>query len=316
MIKFNDIMDARVRISPYIRQTPLEYAMTLSGADRKVFLKLECQQLMKAFKIRGAFNKLLSLSPPEREAGIAAISSGNHGAAVSYASAVLGIRNAKIFVPKTIPQSKLAKIRYYGAEAILLGDNYDQTHFLGKEIIEKEGMLLIDSCSDREVIAGQGTIGLEILEQNPDVDVILVPIGGGGMITGISVAVKKHKPEIQVIGVQPAVCPAMLRSIEDDVFYEEYPTGGSICDALAGGVAEIPFRMAKECIDGVLLVSEKEILYATRTLLTEEKIVSEPSGAVGVAVLQENPALFAGKTIAAVISGGNLDGTLMKRLLQ
>ena len=308
MIKFSDVTDAQERIKTYIRQTPLEYAMTLSDDNRKIFLKLECQQLLKAFKIRGAFNKLLSLSQQERREGIAAISSGNHGAAVSYAANVLGIRSAKIFVPKTIPQSKLAKIRYYGAEVILIGDNYDEAHFYGKEAIQKEGLLLVDSCSDREVIAGQGTIGMEILAENPNIDIILVPIG-------ISVAVKKLKPTIQVIGVQPEVCPAMLRAMEDGVFYEEYPTGGSMCDALAGGVAEIPFLMASKCIDSVLLASEEGIFSAARTLLTEEKIVSEPSGAVGVAVLQENSDLFAGKEIAAVISGGNLDRALMKRLL-
>ena len=176
-------------------------------------------------------------------------------------------------------------------------------------------MTYIDSCSDVQLIAGQGTVGLEILEQNPDVDLILVPIGGGGLITGVSIAAKHLKPGIRIVGVQTAACPAMVRSLADNTLYEEFPSEDSICDALIGGVTDIPFKMAGLCIDDILVVQEETIRKATAFLLTEEKIMAEPSGAVGVAALMENPGYFAGLKVAVIISGGNLDQAMMRAML-
>lgn len=196
-----------------------------------------------------------------------------------------------------------------------MGKNYDEAHRIALEEMKKNDMTYIDSCSDVQLIAGQGTVGLEIMEQNPDIDIILVPIGGGGLITGVSIAAKHMKPDVKIVGVQTAACPAMVKSLEDKVLYEEFPSEDSICDALIGGVTEIPFKIANQCIDDIIIVSEETIKKATKFLLTEEKVVSEPSGAVGVAALLEKPEYFEGKNIAIVVTGGNLDKALMEKIL-
>jgi threonine dehydratase len=315
MITFEDIVASKKRIGHYISETPLDFAMTLSNQDRQVYLKLENQQKQKAFKVRGALSKISSLTPEERERGVVAVSSGNHGAGVSYAAYLLGIQKAKVFVPLTAPKAKVDKIKYYGAEVVQVGKNYDEAHDIAMDTIMKHGMTYIDSCSDIQLIAGQGTVGLEMMAQNPNLDLIVVPIGGGGLITGVSMAAKHLKPDIKVVGVQTAACPAMVKALEDDVLYESFPSEDSICDALIGGVTEIPFNMAKQCIDDILVVEEAFIRQATSHLLTEEKVVAEPSGAIGVAALMAFPDYFKGKQVGIVISGGNLDKPLMKTLL-
>ena len=315
MVNFNDVLNARNRIQKYISLTPLDFSIGLSSEKTKVYLKLECQQKQKAFKVRGALSKISSLTDEEKERGVIAVSSGNHGAGVSLASHLLGIKNAKVFVPKTAPKAKVDKIKYYGAEVLQVGKNYDEAHKVAVEEMKNNNMTYIDSCSDIQLIAGQGTVGLEIMEQNPHIEIILVPIGGGGLITGVSIAAKHMKPNVKVVGVQTAACPAMVKALEDNVLYEEFPSEDSICDALIGGVTEIPFKMAKQCIDDIIVVSEEAIKKATKILLTEEKIVSEPSGAVGVAALLENPEYFEGKNIAIVVTGGNLDKELMQKII-
>jgi threonine dehydratase len=315
MTTFNDILAARQRIGKYLSLTALDYSMGLSTDSTKVYLKLENQQKQKAFKVRGALSKQSSLSEEEKDRGVIAVSSGNHGAGVSYAAWLLGIKKAKVFVPLTAPKAKVDRIRYYGAEVVQIGNNYDEAHHLAMAELQKYNMTYIDSCSDVQLIAGQGTVGLEIMEQNPGIDLILVPIGGGGLITGVSIAAKHLKPGIRIVGVQTAACPAMVKSLADKVLYEEFPSEDSICDALIGGVTDIPFRMAGQCIDDILVVQEETIRKATAFLLTDEKIVSEPSGAVGVAALMESPGYFAGLNVAVVISGGNLDQAMMARLL-
>ena len=315
MFNFNDILTARKRIEKYISLTPLDFSIGLSSEKTKVYLKLESQQKQKSYKVRGALSKISFLTDKEREAGIYAISSGNHGIGVSYAGYLLGIDDVKVFVPETTPMAKVEKIKYYGAEIVQVGANYDETHQIAEEQMAKLDMTYIHSAADAQALAGQGTVGLEIMEQNPDIDVILVPVGGGGLITGVSVAAKHMNPNVKIIGVQTEACPAMVKALEDNVFYEYFPSEESICEALIGGVFEIPFRMAKECIDDILVVSEAEIKKAAARLLTEEKVVAEPSGAVGVAALLNNPGLFENKNVAVVISGGNIDKGLMRRLI-
>jgi len=316
MIKFKDILDAQKRISPYIYRTPLEKSYFLSelvGED--VFLKLECQQVIKAFKIRGAFNKLLNIPPSKRKNGVITVSSGNHGASVSYAASVLNIKNVEIYIPEITPEAKKEKIKRYGANLVVKGKNYDETYRLAKNHPLKKNATWVDSCSDVDVIAAQGTIGLEILEELPKIDCILVPVGGGGMITGIGVAAKTINPDIKVIGVQTEACPAMLASIKENRFYEQYPSKPSICEALIGGIGEIPFKLAPQCIDEVLTVKEETIKKAVKLLLETEKVLAEPSGAVGVACLLDHQDRFKHNKIAVVISGGNIDLTLLKSLI-
>jgi len=316
MISILDILQARRRISRFIYRTPLEKAYFLTdlvGGD--VFLKLECYQTVKAYKVRGAFNKLLSIPPSRRERGVLAVSSGNHGASVSYAASVLGIENVQIYVPEVTPEAKKEKIKRYGAKLVVEGEDYDETYRVAREHFANSDTTWVDACSDVEVIAGQGTIGLEVLEELPDVDCLLVPVGGGGLITGIGVAARTLSPDTKVIGVQTEACPAMLASIRENKFYEQYPSQPSICDALLGGVGEIPFRLASRCIDEILIVREETIKRAVGLMLDTQKVLVEPSGAVGVACLLEHTERFKEQKIAVVISGGNIDLTLLKNLI-
>lgn len=315
MIQFQDVKDSKERIKEYIYTTPLEKSQYLSNDETNIYLKLENQQKMKCAKVRGAFSKITDLDPEEIAKGIVAISSGNHGAAVSYASSLLGIENATIYVPETTPKSKTEKIEYYGANVVKVGENYDEAHEIGGELIKSSGSIFIDPCSDPTVIAGQGTIAMEILEQEPSIDTILVPIGGGGIITGISIAAKHINPDIKIIGVQTAACPAMVASLQDKQFYEMYPTEDSICDALVGGVGDIPYKMAKQCIDDIIVVEEEDIADAIKFLLLKEKVVAEPAGAVGVAAVRKNMELFKGKNVAIVITGGNIDEELLRSII-
>lgn len=216
---YNHVKNAFERIKKHVPKTPLEESFYLGDESNKYFFKLESLQRVKSFKIRGALNKMMTLTKEEMSQGVAAISSGNHGSSVSYAASILGINNVKIIVPKTTPQSKIDKIQHFGAEVLLLGNNYDEAHSLGMDFIKKHQLTYIDAYySDPEVYGGQGTVGIEILEQNNDIDTIVVPIGGGSLITGIAVAAKSIKPEIRIIGVQTEACPAMIKSYEDNIF--------------------------------------------------------------------------------------------------
>lgn len=210
---FKDVKDAYERIKNYVRKTPLEESYYLGDGTRKYFYKLESFQRAKSFKIRGALNKMMTLTEEEKERGIATVSSGNHGSSVSYAASILGIKNSKIIVPQSTPQSKIDKIKYFGAEVMLMGKNYDEAHTFGMTYIKENGLTYIDAYySDPHIYAGQGTIAIEVLEQNEDIDTIVVPIGGGGLITGIAVAAKAIKPDVRIIGVQTEACPAMINS--------------------------------------------------------------------------------------------------------
>jgi threonine dehydratase len=315
MITFEDVLSSRERIKKYIYNTPLDFSYHLSSEDTKVYLKIEAQQRLKSFKIRGALSKLTWLTEEEKNKGVMAVSSGNHGAGVSYASHILGGVKAKIYVPETTPKSKLQKMKYYGAEVIQIGKNYDEAHAAAEEALKKEKLTFIDPCSDVHTISGQGSIALEILESNPDIDVIIAPIGGGGLITGVSVAARQLKPSIQIIGVQTRACPAMVQSLKDGICYTEYPTEPSICDALVGGVGEIPYEMARQCIDDIILVDESTIKNAIIQLMGNDKVIAEPAGAAAAAAVIENMERFRGKNVAVIISGGNLDEDLMKELL-
>lgn len=316
MITLDSIVEARKRIQRYIYKTPLEKSVFLSDKDTNIYLKLENQQKVRCAKIRGALSKITSLSEEELKKGIVAISSGNHGAAVSYISSLLEINKATVYVPETTPKTKVDKIKYYGAKVEKVGKNYDEAHEIGLREIEKDGGTFIDPCSDEMVLSGQGTIALEILEENPSIDTILVPVGGGGIITGISTAAKGINPNIKIIGLQTAACPAMVASLKDGKFYEMYPTKESICDALVGGVGYIPYKMAKDCIDDIIIVEEEDIKKAVAHLLFKEKLIVEPAGAIGVAAVMKNAHLFSGKNVAIVLTGGNIDEDLLTKSIQ
>lgn len=315
---YKDVLDAYEAIKDYVRETPLEQSYYLGNENQKFFFKLESCQRAKSFKIRGALNKMLSLTEEEKQKGVATISSGNHGSSVSYAASLLGIKNAKVIVPETTPQSKVDKIKYFGADAMLMGANYDEAHALGMKYINEHGLTYIDAYyDDPKIYGGQGTIAIEILKQNPEIDTIIVPIGGGGMITGIAVAAKHLKPEIKIIGVQTEACPAMVASYKDNVFYEEYPiTGDTVCDALVGGVGKLSYEILKDYVDELLVVKEDIIRKAVAFMIKDEKYIVEGGSCTTVAAVMQYPEKITGKNIALVMSGGNLDGKLMTEILK
>lgn len=314
---FDDVRAACDAIRPFVPVTPLVQSYCLGDAEQTFFFKLESLQRAKSFKIRGALNKMLSLTPEERERGVGAVSSGNHGSSVSYAASLLGIEKAVVIVPETTPTSKVEKIRHFGGEAKLMGQNYDEAHTLGMAYIEANGLTNIDSChEDVYVYAGQGTVAVEILEQNPDIDMIVVPIGGGGIATGVALAAKTLKPGIRVIGVQTAACPAMIASYRDGVCYEEYPTEPSVCDALVGGVGVRAYEMLKEYMDEILPVSESYIRKATAMMIGQEKLVVETSSAITAAAAMEYPERINGKNVALIMTGGNIDADRIAQLLE
>ncbi|WP_239723987.1 MULTISPECIES: threonine/serine dehydratase [unclassified Mammaliicoccus] len=314
---FQDTKDAYNRIKSYTVKTPLEESFYLGDDNKKYFFKLESFQKVKSFKIRGALNKMLTLNNEEKKSGVATISSGNHGSSVSYAAKLLGIRNVKIIVPESTPQSKIDKIEYFGGEAILLGKNYDEANSLGMNYILENNLTYIDAYYDDPYIyGGQGTIGIEILEQNPDIDTIVVPIGGGGLITGIAVAAKHIKPDIKNIGVQTEACPAMIKSYQHNTFYEEYPNTDTLCDSLIGGIGKLSYKLAKDYVDEFLIVSENGIAKAVSFMAKQEKFIAEAGSCTTIAAVNEYPEKISGKNIALVISGGNIDGEILTNILR
>lgn len=314
---FQDVEEAYERISPYLRKTPLEESYYLGDGQRRYFFKLETFQRAKSFKIRGALNKMLTLTPEERARGVATVSSGNHGSSVSYAASLLGIERAEIILPEPTPQSKIDKIRYFGGQVLLMGRNYDEAHALGLAHIQQNGMTYIDPYyDDPKIYAGQGTIAVEILQQDPAIDTIVVPIGGGALITGIAVAAKALKPSVRVVGVQTAACPAMIRAYEDHRFYADYPSEASLCDALIGGIGALSYEMAKDVVDDFIAVSEESIGRAVSFMARREKYIVEAGSCTTVAAVTDCRERVGGQRVALVLSGGNIDGDLLFELME
>lgn len=314
---FQDVEEAYERISPYLCKTPLEESYYLGDGQRRYFFKLETFQRAKSFKIRGALNKMLTLTPEERARGVATVSSGNHGSSVSYAASLLGIERAEIILPEPTPQSKIDKIRYFGGQVLLMGRDYDEAHALGLAHIQKNGMTYIDPYyDDPKIYAGQGTIAVEILQQDPAIDTIVVPIGGGALITGIAVAAKALKPSVRVVGVQTAACPAMIRAYQDHRFYADYPSEASLCDALIGGIGALSYEMAKDVVDDFIAVSEESIGRAVSFMARREKYIVEAGSCTTVAAVTDYRERVGGQRVALVLSGGNIDGDLLFELME
>jgi threonine dehydratase len=315
MISLQDIQDARKAIAPFVKSTSLVRSQFLSNyCSGDVFLKLENLQITNSFKIRGAFNRLLRLSAKEK-GGIITASAGNHGQAVAYAARKLNFP-ARIVVPKTTPKIKIDSIKKYAVCLVLFGDTYDEAEQKAKELARKDGCAYISPYDDELIIAGHGTIGLEIIEALPNVDAVVVPVGGGGLISGISIAIKSTKPKVQVIGVQSEASPVMYESLKAGKIVEARKTE-TIAEGLSGGIEKgsITFKIAQEYVDKVLLVREKTIRRAIYLLWTYEKQVTEGSGAAAIAPIIENKNLFGGKTVVAVITGGNIEAKLFQSIL-
>ena len=316
MINLRDIQDARETIRNLVKRPPLVYSQFVSDfCDGEVYLKLENLQTTSSFKIRGALNKMLHLSRKEMERGIVTASAGNHGQAVAIGAEKLNLA-AKIVIPRNTPKVKINKIRKRNVELVLHGDIYDEAEQKARDLARKDGLAYISPYNDNSVIAGQGTIGLEILEDLHTVDTVIVPVGGGGLISGISVAIKSIEPTVRVIGVQSEASPVMYESLKAgrivDVEMRE-----SIADGLFGGIEKdsVTFKIVQKYVDSLLLVKEKTIKQAIFLLWNKEKQVAEGAGVVAISLILENKDLFAGKTIVAVVSWGNIDKKLFRNIL-
>jgi threonine dehydratase len=317
-LTLRDVYLARQRIEPIARRTPTIEAQGLSERnDARIVHKLENLQTTGSFKIRGATNKLLSLSEEERGRGVVACSSGNHGRAVSHVASKLGIR-ATICVPDTVPENKRKAIRGLGAELIIAGATYSEASDATTRLQEERGLTMIHPFDDPFVIAGQGTIGLELLEDFPDIDTVLVPLSGGGLMSGIAFVLKSADPALRTIGITMEHGPAMVDSLRAGkvVNVVEQPT---LADALAGGLGAgntYTFEMTREYVDDTVLVSEEDIAAAMAFALEEYHLVVEGGAAVGIAALLSQKVPNLGKNVAVVVSGGNVDIPILLEAVQ
>jgi threonine dehydratase len=316
VIGLQEICDAQRAIAPFVVPTPLvrsQFLSNLCGGD--VFLKLENLQVTNSFKIRGAFNRFLHLSLEEKARGIVTASAGNHGQAVAFAARKLNFP-AKIVVPKNTPRIKIEGIKKYGVELVLFGDIYDEAEQKAKDLARKDGLVFVSPYNDELIIAGHGTIGLEIIKALPNVDTVIVPVGGGGLISGISIAMKSVKPSLCVIGVQSEASPVMHESLKAGKIVAVQMTE-SIAEGLSGGIEKdsLTFKIAQEYVDKVLLIREETIRRAIFLLWDSEKQVVEGSGAAAIAPILENKRVFAGKTVVSVMTGGNIEAELFQSIL-
>jgi threonine dehydratase len=316
MIGLPDIQTALARIRSDIRISPCNHSETFSAlSNNSIFLKLDNQQRTGAFKERGALNRMLTLTPEERARGVIAASAGNHAQGVAYHAGRHGIR-ARIFMPLPTPLTKVSATRGYGAEVILHGANYDETYAEALENAEQDRLALIHAFDDDAVIAGQGTLGLEILEQHPDIQALVVPIGGGGLIGGIACAVKETNPSVLIFGVQPVRLPSMKAAVA-----EGKPITLHAAKTIADGIAvrragDRTLPLVQKYVDDIVTVEEEEIANAILLLLEREKTLAEGAGAAALAAVLNHKLPLAAKRTAILVCGGNIDVTLLSRIIE
>jgi threonine dehydratase len=313
-LRLSDIKTAAARLQGNLLLTPCTYARTLSqitGAE--VFLKFENLQFTAAFKERGALNKLLTLTPRQRKRGVIAMSAGNHAQGVAYHAKRLGIP-AVIVMPTHTPNVKVEHTRAHGAEVILHGETFDDASDYAQGLARRRGLTLVHPYDDLMVMAGQGTIALEMLEQQPELDVLLVPIGGGGLIAGMAVAAHGLKPEVQVLGVQSERFPAMAQMVRrKPVQCDTYTIAEGIAVRKPG---QLTRAVVEKCVSDILLVDEDELEDAVLMLLQIEKTVVEGAGACGLAALLKHRTRFRNRRVGLVLSGGNIDLLILSSIIQ
>ena len=316
MISFVDVEEARERIKDQIYLSPLPYSETLSRmTGNRVFCKLENLQITGSFKERGALNRLLTLNAEEARRGVIAASAGNHGMALAFHSQRLNIA-ATIVMPLFAPLIKVSRVRQYGARELLHGNDYDTALGEAQRLRDEKGLTFISAFNDPWIVAGQGTIGLELYEQNPDLDAVIVPVGGGGLIAGIALVLKALNPKIRIVGVQSAALPSMRAALA-----KGEPTRLAPALTIADGIAvrrvgETPFALVKQFVDEIVTVTEGEIANAVLLLLEIEKTVAEGAAAVPLAALVNKKVSLSGKNIALIVSGGNIDMNLIARIIE
>ena len=313
-VEFKDIRQAADLLAGNIIRTTSEYSQTLSqitGAD--VILKFENHQFTASFKERGALTCLLSLSAEQRRAGVIAMSAGNHAQGVAYHAQRLEIP-ATIVMPRFTPSVKVSRTRAFGAEVLLYGDALAEARSYALELVKNRGLKLIHPYDDEKIIAGQGTIALEMLNDFPDIEQIVIPVGGGGLIAGNAIAAKALKPEIEIIGVQTSRFPAMVQALEGVPIHCETATFAEGIAVTQPGALTLP--IVRKLVDEILLVEESEIEAAVLLLLEVEKTVVEGAGAVGLAALLARPEKFKRRKVGLILSGGNIDLFSLSSIIQ
>lgn len=313
MIAINEILAAYNCIKGVVEKTPLQKSEILSERySANIYLKREDQQMVRSYKIRGAYYKIASLSDEDRHKGVVCASAGNHAQGVAYACNHLNIKG-KIFMPTTTPRQKVKQVRMFGRdhiEIILTGDTYDEAYHAAMEDCRESGSVFIHPFDDTMVIAGQGTMGIEIMEQiKVSLDMIFIPVGGGGLIAGLGSYLRIHSPSTRIIGVEPEGAPSMTRSLKEGrrvtlEKFEKFVDGAAVAT-----IGELNFKIASEVIDDMLLVPEGKVCTSILQLYNESAIVVEPAGALSVAALDFYADQIKGKNVICIISGGNNDIT-------
>jgi threonine dehydratase len=305
-----DVVLAHNRLAPYLVPTPIEEA---PGLGQRVWLKLENVNRTHSFKIRGALNAMLTLDDAARARGVIAASSGNHAQGIACAAHMLGVR-ARIVMAEGVAKRKIAGVGRWGGEVILHGETYTDAEAEALRLRAAEGLTYISPYNDRQVVSGQGTIGLEIVEALPDVKRVIVPVGGGGLISGIALAIKALRPSVEVIGVSPVDAPTMYNAFYDAALPDPEV---SIADALPGAIerGSITLALTQQYVDRIVLVEESAIREAMRWLLAEQGWLVEGGGAVGVAALEWGLIADDGVPTCVVISGGNIDAEVVRGVL-
>ena len=314
MLELQDIRDAAARLKGHLLDTPCVESRTLSDiAGAQVVLKFEDLQFTASFKERGACNKLAQLNDDEKRRGVIAMSAGNHAQGVAYHAQRLGLR-AVIVMPRFTPGVKVERTRGFGAEVVLHGDTLDEARSHALALAAAQGLTFVHPYDDEAIVAGQGTVGLEMLQAVPDLDALVIAVGGGGLIAGIATAAKALRPGIEVVGVQTLRFPGMYNAIK----HTQHPQGSStIAEGIAVGTpGRVPQAIIEKRVDDLLLVDEGDIEQAVLMLLEIEKTLVEGAGAAGLAALLKYPGRFAGKRVGLVLCGGNIDPLLLAAIIE
>ena len=316
VLKFSDIVSARSTLRGVAKNTTLLHSKSFSRmADANIYLKLENMQTTGAFKVRGAYNKLANLSQEEREKGVVAASAGNHAQGVAFSATKLGMQST-IFMPIFTPPLKVLATKGYGANVVLMGDSFDDAFAGSQEYAKEHNATYIHPFNDPLIIAGQGTIGLEVYEQIPDVDAIIVPIGGGGLIAGIAMAIKEMNPKVKVIGVNAAGAASMVGSLKANEIIT-LPSVSTIADGIAVKTpGKLTFDLVQKYVDDVVTVTDTEIAHTAYLMLQRAKILAEPAGVTSVAAALFKKANLKGMNVVPVVSGGNINMQILEQIIE
>ena len=315
MLNLDDFKKAHKSISPYINYTPLIHSLELSK-NLKVYLKLECLQITGSFKLRGATNKLLSLTNEQKNKGVIAVSTGNHGKGVAHAAKQIGIKST-IFMSSMVPEHRKKAIESLGAKVEIIGNNSDEADLYAREFAKRNNITLVHPFDDLDVIAGQGTVGLEMLEAMPDIDSVIIPTSGGGLIGGIALAIKLQKPNVKIIATSMKRGPSMYESLKAgkpvDVKEEE-----TLADCLGGSIGlenQYTFGICKDVIDDFILIDEPKIAEGIKFNFEKHKLVTEGAAATSIMAVKDQLSSHFGKNTICLLCGGNIDSELFGKII-